>query len=113
MDEEQTLYPIVKDLNRLAEDLEEESQEPRDFKNLIVLNDNLEKKDWAPKLEDHKLNNVQLEVFASRLIEHRKKIRERAKNFEEMHQAEPPGEKEDGPQKEVKLYRSFEAKKGR
>ena len=58
MDEEQTLYPIVKDLNRLAEDLEEESQEPRDFKNLIVLNDNLEKKDWAPKLEDHKLNNV-------------------------------------------------------
>ena len=113
MDDEPTLYPIVKDLNRLAEDLEEDAKVPKNFKGLIVISENLEKKDWAPRIEDHKLNKVQLEVFASRLIEQRKKIRERAKNLEEMIKAGPPGDNESGVPKQVKLYRSFEAKKQR
>ena len=49
MDDEPTLYPIVKDLNRLAEDLEEGAKVPKNFKGLIVISENLEKKDWAPR----------------------------------------------------------------
>ena len=83
MDDEPPLYPLMKDLNQMREEIEDEEEKPRIGKGLILTHDGYTKDEWKLKLEDHQFNSKQLEVFASRLITIRKRFQEKAKLLEE------------------------------
>ena len=56
MDEEPPLYSIVKDLNRLREEIEDDETIVRPKKGLILMHDELEQKESDINLKDHQLN---------------------------------------------------------
>ena len=94
MDDEPPLYPIVRDLNRLKDEIKDDLTAPKTIKNLIMAQEELKKREWDVNLEDNQLNSVQLDGFAKRLIAHLKKIREKAKKMEEELQIDALEEQE-------------------
>ena len=97
MDEEFTLYPIHDDLKSLQEELEDEKVAPKVIKDMIMKPEEFKKNEWDLNLNDYKLNQQQLEGFTQRVIAHRKKIRAKAKDTQELRQQDGPLELNEGP----------------
>ena len=83
MDEEPLIYPIIRDKNALLEEIEDDATAVKEKKGLIIKHEELEVADSDLRLTDYKTNKPELEVLAKKLIEIRKRIREKAQEHEE------------------------------
>ena len=83
MDEEPPIFPIIKDKNGLLSEIEDDDTVIREKKGLIITHDGLKEDEDELRLVDHKTLKPDLEVLATKLIEIRKQIQEKAKRHEE------------------------------
>jgi len=111
MDEEPPLFHIVKDKNRLQEEIEDDSTVVKEKKGLIILHDKLAEPEDELRLTNYKTNKPDLELFANQLIQLRKTIREKAKLMEDQLHGDGPEELEDRPHYQIKPNRKFEDRK--
>ena len=84
MDEEPPIFIMMKDQNRLLEEIEDDDTFIKPEKGLITLHEKLEESEEELRLTNYKVNKPELEVLAKQLIELREQIAERAKRQEEL-----------------------------
>ena len=72
MDEEPMIYPIIKDVNLLLEEIEDDPIVIKEKKGLIIKHEKLEEKESDLRLTNYKTNKPELEILARQLIEIRK-----------------------------------------
>ena len=84
MDEEPPIFIMMKDQNRLLEEIEDDDTFIKPKKGLITLHEKLEEREEELRLTNYKVNKPELEVLAKQLIELREQIAERAKRQEEL-----------------------------
>lgn len=113
MDEEPLIYPIIRDKNALLEEIEDDTTAVREKKGLIIKHEELEEADSDLRLTDYKTNKPELEVLAKKLIEIRKKIREKAQEHEESLREPAKDDAESMALPQVRLNRKFQNKKRR